>query len=65
MSPTDHVLSLRLLAHPMTGSAGLTDRERATLIDAAAELERLQRVMHGMSDLVTELLDRIPPDGTT
>lgn len=60
MSDTDHVLNLRLLAHPFTGHPGLTDAERETIIAAAAELERLAetvKVLGALAHLLSEQID--------
>lgn len=35
----DIAFTLRLLAHPLTGAAGISDAERQTLIDAAQRIE--------------------------
>lgn len=51
----NHVLNLRLLAHPFTGAAGLTDLERREIMAAADELDRLTRAVTLLGDLAETL----------
>lgn len=41
------VLTLRMIVHPMTAVAGLSDNERSLVAEAAAELERLAGLADG------------------
>ncbi len=39
-----HALTLRMMANPMVGLHGLSDRDRSDLLAAAAEIDRLAAI---------------------
>lgn len=56
MSDPNYPLTLRLLAHPGLGAQGISESERQILIGAAAEIERLGRIVELLGNTLTDAI---------